>query len=379
MDIILNNENVFEYLHRYHYCQLADRETSRIQLIPTKNFNLLIALADGRHLLVKQEIPDANGRTKGEFWAVWWMEETIAKFPDFAARIRNFIPQPLHFDRENSILIMDFLTDYLDLFGYYEQQRQFPVSIGAAIGKLLASLHGQTYQREEYQQFWVDCPRQDDGYRSEQIIKRLSVATPDIFATVPRECLQFFKLYRKFPALNESLLQLGAASQPTCLIHNDLKLNNFLIDLNWQSPRSQIIKLIDWERVGWGDPAFDLGRIIGSYLEFWLEGLIISKDFSMRESLLLATSPLESIQPSLFALMEAYFLEFPQIRIDRPNYLELAIQFAGLSLIRRIEIEIERRRTFSNREIIILQAAKQLICEPKAGRSTIFGHNSDRL
>jgi 5-methylthioribose kinase len=379
MPFILDNQNVFEYLANLNYCQISDQNTSRIQLIEAKNFNLLIAFADGRHLLVKQEISKSKDQNKGEFWSVWWMEETIYRFTEFGMKMRDFVPKPLHFDSENSILIMNFLVDYLDLFIYYEQQKSFLPNIGAAIGKLLGTLHQETYQQQDYRKFWNSCPRPIDGYRSEKIIQRLSSITPDIFGTMPKNCLQFFRLYQKFPYLNQSILELGKATQPSCLIHNDLKLNNFLIDLNWQDSRSQIIKLIDWERVDWGDPAFDLGRMIGSYLEFWLGGLVISSNLNMKESLQLATTPLESIQPSLFTLVQSYLKEFPQIWVDRPDYLDRVIQFAGLSLIRRIEITIEKDRTFGNQGIIMLQVAKQLVSNPQAARQIIFGTDADRL
>jgi thiamine kinase-like enzyme len=65
---------------------------------------------------------------------------------------------------------------------------------------------------------------------------------------MPLECLQFFRLYQRFPSLTQAIADLGRSSVPSWLIHNDLKLNNLLLDLDWQRPESQIIKLIDWER-----------------------------------------------------------------------------------------------------------------------------------
>jgi hypothetical protein len=39
MPTILETDNVFEYLHTLNYCDLSDRNTSDIVLIPAKNFN----------------------------------------------------------------------------------------------------------------------------------------------------------------------------------------------------------------------------------------------------------------------------------------------------------------------------------------------------
>ena len=223
----------------------------------------------------------------------------------------------------------------------------------------------------------IDSPIDSSKTYADGIIRSLSRITPDIYAMMPQECLQFFKLYQRFPSLSESIADLHHTIAPSCLVHNDLKLNNILLDLQWQQPESQLIKLIDWERVGWGDPAFDLGCLLGSYLEIWLDGMAISNSLSINESLQLATTPLELLQPSLAALMEVYLSGFPEITIARPDYLNRVIQFTGLSLIQRIKITIDGHRVFGNRGILMLQVAKQLLCAPQAARNTLFGTNAN--
>jgi thiamine kinase-like enzyme len=375
MSIILDNHNVFDYLADLNLGQVSDRDASEVELIAAKNFNLLIHFPSDRYLLVKQEVQDSTGRTSGEFHAEWRMQELIAQLPELGDRIRRFLPEILHFDPDNSILVVKFLDDHHDLARYYEVERQFDPLIARAIGKLLATIHGHTFERSEYRQFLADRPTARDINSAIGIIQRLARIAPGVFATIPRECLQFFKLYQRFPSLPQAIEELGNSVQFTCLIHNDLKLNNFLLDRDWDRPNSHIIKLIDWERSTWGDPAFDLGCTIGSYLEIWLEGLVISNSLSIQESLQLATTPLEVIQPSLLALVDAYIEEFPQILVARPYFFNWVVKFAGLSLIKRIEIIIENERIFGNQGIIMLQVAKQLLCEPKTAKKAIFGNN----
>lgn len=380
--IILDSDNVFEYLNNLNYCQIADRENIEVTLIPAKNFNLLLTFSDGRTLLVKQENRNYCGQTKGEFWAAWQMQKLMLSFPDFGDRTRHFLPELIYFDPINSILIVNYLADYCDLYRYYADENQFPTEIAIAIGKLLASIHSQTFDREQYQEFLTrSVPNREIDLEPSYVddpIRRLSRITPDIFAMIPIECHQFFKLYQRFPSLTQAIADLRQSIAPSCLIHNDLKLNNLLLDLQWQQPGSQMIKLIDWERAAWGDPAFDLGCLLGSYLEIWLDGMAISNTLSINESLQLATTPLELLQPSIGALVEAYLDSFPEIIAARIDYLDRAIQFTGLALIQRIEINIDETRTFGNRGIMMLQIAKQLLCDPKASINILFGTNFDR-
>jgi hypothetical protein len=378
MKIILDPDNVFEYLANLNYCQIADRENTQVTLVPAKNLNLLMTFNDGKTLLVKQENRDYQGQTKGEFWAAWQMQELIKSVPEFGDCIGKFLPELLYFDLDNSITIVNYLTDYQDLYRYYLDVELFPIEIASAIGRVLANIHSQTFNREKHRQFLtksIASSIDPSKTYADGIIRRLSRITPDIFAMMPVECLQFFKLYQRFPSLSQAIADLRQTIVPSCLTHNDLKLNNILLDLQWQQPESQLIKLIDWERTAWGDPAFDLGCLLGSYLEIWLDGMAISNSLSINESLQLATTPLELLQPSLSALVEAYLSGFPEITIAHPDYLDRVIQFAGLSLIQRIEIIIDEDRVFGNRGIIILQVAKQLLCAPQAARSTLFGNN----
>jgi Phosphotransferase enzyme family len=379
MITILNTANVFEYLTELNYCQIADRETSRVTIIPAKNFNILINFLDGRHLLIKQELHDERGKTRAEFQLAWRMQELIAHFPDFRDKINIFLPNLLHFDVDRSILIVEYLDTHCDLYRYYATEDIFPIEIAQSIGKVLATLHSQTFDRSEYRQFITAQSNSRITNPAMDLVHRLSRITPDVFWVIPPDCLQFFKLYQRFPSLSQAIFDLSKAITPSCLVHNDLKINNILLDLQWDIPGSTVIKLIDWERANWGDPAFDLGCMLGSYLEIWLENLAIDNAFNINESLQLNPTPLELLQPSLFSLIQAYLSGFPAITIARPDYLDRVIQFAGLSLIQRIEIIIDEDRIFGNRGIVMLQIAKQLICSPQAAMNTLFGSNFTQL
>jgi Phosphotransferase enzyme family len=394
MKTILDTHNIFEYLVSIDYCNLAARDTSKIVAINAKNFNLAIEFSDGRHLLVKQERHNDRGESQGEFWTAWQIGKAIEQFPSLGEKIGEFLPQLLYFDPDNSILIVNYRSNYCDLERYYEREHQFPIQIAHSIGSLLGQLHAHTFQQPDYQQYFDPAidrrnglsatdsqqyRQRDTSYTAIDIIERLTRITPLVFRQMPLECLQFLKLFQRFPSLSQAIAELAAAIDPSCVIHNDLKLNNILLDLDWERPESKIISLIDWERTIWGDPAFDLGCMLGSYLEIWLEGLAISNLLSINESLQLAITPLELLQPSLRTLVQAYLTEFPEILVARPDYLDRAIQFAGLALIQRIEITIDEDRTFGNGGIVMLQVAKQLICTPRAAMKTLFDRDFSQL
>ncbi len=93
MTIILDTQNVLEYLTALNYCELIDRGNSEVKLIPAKNFNLLISFADGRNLLVKQELSNDRDETKREFLTAWRMQELFKHFPHQGSHLSGCICQ----------------------------------------------------------------------------------------------------------------------------------------------------------------------------------------------------------------------------------------------------------------------------------------------
>lgn len=203
---------------------------------------------------------------------------------------------------------------------------------------------------------------------------------------MPTDGLKFLSLYQRYDSLGQAIAELSNAFTPCCLTHNDLKLNNILLSLSWEeaafnesSSDDSLIRLIDWERGAWGDPASDLGTLIASYLQLWLHSMITSKTMAIQESLRLATTPLHLLQPSIRELVIAYFSVFPEIIEHRPDFLQRVMQFCGFALIKSIQAKLQHEKTFGNKGICILQVAKSLLCRPEASIPTIFGVDASAL
>ncbi|OBQ07378.1 MAG: aminoglycoside phosphotransferase [Anabaena sp. LE011-02] len=373
MPFLISFANVFNYLIENKICQPQEESLSKIELKSAKNFNLLITLSDGRQLLVKQERYDQNGKTLGEFIDEWRVHAFWQKFPEIT-HLRASLSEAIHFDLENSIIVFNYLNQYQDLAEFYAKDQEFPEEIAQVVGTTIAAIHRMTIDNNNYQKFF------ENSLKSQNINKGLDRITPEIFGQLPADGLKFFTLYQRYDNLGKAITQLNQAFTPACLTHNDLKLNNILVSLNWEieiedklPENENIIRLIDWERGSWGDPANDLGTIIASYLQVWLYSIVSSKTIPMEECLRLAAIPLSMIQPSLSTLVTAYLTTFPEILELRPDFLQLVMQFSGLALIRAIQARLQHEKTFDNSGICMLQVAKSLLCRPQASIPTILG------
>jgi 5-methylthioribose kinase len=369
---ILRSDNIFEYLSQHNIEDSTEQNQSTVEPISAKNFNLLVTFPDNHKLLVKQERHNLEGETAGEFKSEYRIQEWLKQFPEQNS-LRPFLPELLHFDAENSIIIFRYLDDYRDLMDFYAKKSSFPREISSTIGTLLATIHRDTYQQENHRQFFEGEANNQVGNQVPRLIKGLERIKPEIFSSVPGDALKFFALYQRYDSLGIAIAQLGKAFTPSCLTHNDLKLNNILLHTDWQQTDESIIRLIDWERNSWGDPAFDLGTLLGSYIQIWLSSLVISKSLSIEESLNLAVTPLEQLQPSMAALNKAYLETFPEILKHRPDFVLKVVQFAGFVLIQRIQAMIQYQKSFGNTGIAMLQVAKSLLCRPERSLPTVFG------
>ncbi|MEH1836609.1 MAG: phosphotransferase [Nostoc sp.] len=380
MTFVLSYQNVFNYLIDKSLSTPEEQAQSEIEHKYAKNFNLLVSLANERKLLVKQERLNREGKTAGEFLGEWRIQEFLQKFPEIS-QMRFWLPEGINFNPEDSIIVFNYLVNYRDLMDFYAKESIFPKTIATTIGTILARIHRLTLDRQDYQDFFSQNKENHSVATIPHLVKDIGVIGPEVFGSVPADGLKFFALYQRYDSLGQAIAELGSSLTPCCLTHNDLKLNNILLSNDWEQETvgNSMVRLIDWERSSWGDPAFDLGSLIGSYLHIWLSSLITSKAISIDESLRMATTPLEEIQPSLSALASAYAAGFPEILERRPDFWRRVMQFSGLSLIHVIQSTLQYQKSFGNTGICMLQVAKSLLCRPEESIPTIFGVQASDL
>ncbi|NEO97895.1 MAG: aminoglycoside phosphotransferase family protein [Symploca sp. SIO2E9] len=382
MKFVLSSQNVLDYLIEHGLSDCSQKSTSQVEFIEAKNFNLLVTLPEGHKLLVKQEPSNFKGQTAAELFGEWRIKKFLQAFPAFD-HWRIFLPELLTYDSENFILVSTYLDNYRDLRDFYSKENIFPTKVATQIGNLLATIHRETWNKESCSQFF-DSEVVSEGYRwsskwSALFLRNLERVGPEVFGHTPTDGLKFIALYQQDQSLEEAIAQLRQTISSHCLTHNDLKLNNILLADDWEQSSGNIVRLIDWERSDWGDPASDLGTVIGSYLRIWLDNLVISNSLTIEESLQLATTPLELLQPSIAALAIGYAKTFPAITQYYADFWSRVVQFAGLTLISGIWAIIQYRKTFNNTGIAMLQVAKVLLCSPESSMPTILGAAADKL
>ncbi|MEH1848157.1 MAG: phosphotransferase [Nostoc sp.] len=386
MVLSLSSHNVIQYLQDAGLCSLEDgaSDISELPGSSNNNFDLLVTLADNQKLLLKQKRNINNDAPPHELFKEWLFHQLLQQFPVLSnisamPTAVNYAPLVVHFDEENSILVRNYLSEYLELGIFYHNNEIFPQQIAFAIGTTLAGLHRATFNRREYKDFMATAPQGEFRYGFYNPAQGVGSIGPEIFGTVPTDALKFYVLYQQYESLESAIADLAYDWNPCCLTHNDLKLNNILVHSRWEKLDNCLVQLIDWEACSWGDPAFDLGTLLASYLGIWLKSLVVDPTIELEESLHLALTPLEILQPSIIALIRAYINAFPMILEYRTDFILRVIQFAGLALIHQIQDIITNHKSFNNVNICMLQVAKSLLIMPEQAVLTIFGISQSEI
>lgn len=385
MELILSSENVVDFLKEHTLCSLDFQPVAPIARQEGTNFNLVVKSVDPRSFLVKQNRVANDGRTFGSLAAEWLVQETIDNFSSLS-EIQPLVSKVVLFDRPNGILVSIFYDDFIALDRLYQAKMSFDPRIARIMGKNIAVIHGASYRQQQQREFLARYIKLDEVDLRPNFVRRLNNLDPSVFTRICPDGMAFYRLYQRFPSFEQAVNELYEQIQPTCLIHNDLTLDNFILDrrVDLDSDSMEIepeqLKIIDWERITWGDPAVDLGMVISEYVGgIWLGNLIAEGNLDINTMLSLAIFPLETITPSLKAFLQGYLAQFPQIASDRPDFLRRVVQFTGIGILNRLSYHVEHHYPFHNNSLCKLQVAKNLLCCPQQGIETIFGATEAEL
>ncbi|MBE9031051.1 aminoglycoside phosphotransferase family protein [filamentous cyanobacterium LEGE 11480] len=365
--ITLTAENVVLYLINKGIYPEHDDPTVKITSLSGKNFNLRLQFANGQDWLVKQEaiIDDA---CNDDFLGEWAFQSLLRCHPELSP-LRAIVPEVEFYDTENAILVCRFLTSYRDLGDYYARATHPDSAVAQAIAHALGQLHCRTFNQTSYRD-WMH--QVDDsihqGDRPSTSWGRLGKITPETFGRIRSDAFGFFRWVQHHPEVTAAIADLANHWQACCVVHQDLKFGNWL----WCDASSEI-RLIDWEKVDWGDPLTDLADVLAAYINRWLGSCTWEISSHLQSCLQTATIPLAALQPSLQTLMQTYYAAFPAIATVHPDWIIHTVRLIGRELIDRVQRDIQYYVPLGHQQAATLQLAQQLVCQPELASRSIFG------
>lgn len=161
------------------------------------------------------------------------------------------VPRPLAKDEVSGALVMEYFPNYLPLKTHVLTKGNAPLRWANRAGRALAQLHGRTVggvpEAMEMPVFrWL--------YPDAAEVVQATSAVQDLQRRLQNDA-----------GCHPCIATLRTSSRPTCWVHGDLRLENVIV-----AEDSDFPILVDWEFAGAGDPARDLGTLLGSFLSLGL-------------------------------------------------------------------------------------------------------------
>jgi hypothetical protein len=189
-----------------------------------------------------------------------------------ATAVAQLLPRLVYYDAGQNLLVLELLGDAAPLWQHFQARdaQHFPVSLAQAVGVALASLHNT---------FRGPVSVQDSrlGWLPRQCPWAMRVHKPQLQqrANISQAICQALRVLQTHEGLGEKLEKLRDQWQHDTVIHNDIKSDNLLLiparPGDQEGPAD--VRIVDWEFVQVGDPAWDVAGALQDLVHFWINSM----------------------------------------------------------------------------------------------------------
>ena len=332
-----------------------------------RNANLLIEGPGGAGLLIKQPgDPEARSReTLGAEAAFYQYCQSEPAAADMSA----ITPRLVNYDAGGPVLALELLSEAVTLSAFLKPKadQRSAIEVAGAIGGALATVH-RTFRAPELAQ----CPRLAWLSRAAPWALALHRPTPQVLSILSpanTELIRVLQTEDGFARELDSLLDGWCAET---VIHGDFRPDNVLVKkCHAEVPLE--IRIIDWEMVQFGDPAWDLAGALMAFVKSWVVSIPMTADLSIDERAARAKFPFEAVQALSQSLWKGYQAAEAADQIEQRHLLDRAVKLSAVRLIQSAyEVSIELT-VLDPRSVIMLQLSSNVLSQPELARARLFG------
>jgi aminoglycoside phosphotransferase (APT) family kinase protein len=258
---------------------------------------------------------------------------------DACAKASSFsVPECVHRERGGAAIAIEWVSRAPTLWALHHQ-RKFPVSLARGLGEAMAELHRGDWA--------IPQARGSFDFAAD-----LVWPTPDAYANANPAMHELWRRVARNAAAVKALTWLGQrAHHPalSCALHGDLRQPNVLT-----AARGRLV-LIDWDQAAWGDPASDVGSLLGDYLtEYFVPtgaGLTLPR-----------------LRTFTGAMLRAYLL-----RCDSPWIREAIIGWGAVAMLRNVSVMTRQGGTMTREATHLVTAALAVLSEARGWLEKLTG------
>jgi aminoglycoside phosphotransferase (APT) family kinase protein len=172
---------------------------------------------------------------------------------------------------------------------------------------------------------------------------------------------------QRYPNFPKRLDALQATWRRDTLIHGDMKFENCVVTAGNGGGNSVSIKVVDWEIADLGDPRWDVGSMLQSWLTYWIFSM--PADGTVTDSDQLAARaqyPLERMQPAIRAFWKTYATTLGVSGQQERDLLDTCMSFGGARMVQTVFEAMYQMTQLTPHAIFMLQVSLNILEEPRA-------------
>ena len=353
LNVIITTRNLVQYLLAKQFVcseSVVDGDFTVIE-VSGRNRNFKVLRSNGPSYFVKQ-IRHFDPQTVAMLQceaACYWLARNDNDF----ASLLPLTPEFYSYDPERQIIITELITTGEDLWSHFRRARTIKAEVTAELGSLLGTYHSTTgHELKESPQSkifpqnipWILSPER----RNSHPFKRLSPATTELFDRVERSA-----------ELSSALDELRDNWQASTLMHGDLKLENCILSGNGYNSNFDFT-IIDWESADIGDPCWDIGSILQSFISVRIISLPPTEvRLSFRDVL---THPLHAgLSESILSFWEHYVVKLALDAQASHKLLERCVRYGGARMIQSAYEYMQFSPHLSSNALHLLEVSQDLL------------------
>jgi hypothetical protein len=340
-----------------------------VKPVTRRNRNLTVSRADGPGYLLKQPEDPVAARTlqrEGGFYR-------LCRRDPAASELLEHMPGYLFFDEARSILGIELIEPAEPLWSYFGAfaADELPVVPAAQLGLCLGRLHRAFRSR-------LDQPELEWLGGEPPWIMQVHEPGLDFLATVTTGNHKLLQIIQSQPGLSARLDRLRPLWRRETVIHGDVKSDNILLSRTaapageGAAPQADRLRLVDWELVQGGDPAWDIAGVLQDFVMLWVMSMPAAAD--LPSMVAQARYPLERLRPLIAKFWDCYRDAAAPSPSDRG---QLFVRAARYSAARLVQSAFEMGTGFSHGlpqpAVLLLQIGQHLLDDPAAGQVQLYG------
>ena len=359
----LSITNVLRYLEDNRLINLDPNSQPKVKRLPGKNFVACIESPRSKSLIVKQSPLIQHVMSSGDLSR----EATLYSYLSITSSVafnKYTTPSLIKYDSAHDILVLEYVENSEDIESYHQRSQSFSPDMARGIATLLVDIHVASAMKPRNY-----LALQDSAGKSYSTVFNYHI-TPHEYAMSSPGTQRLLSIVQSDRQLTDALDDLRREWRQVCLVHGDFRFSNILYIFSDHDAVKLNYKIIDWEYWSWGDPAWDVGTVLGEYIRSWAFSIKVADNISIESWFKGSGITFPAIRNAIKCFWETYF---SRVHNDEVSYQiqERAIRFAGAYLLGRCASALDVDSHISALVLCVLRVSKALLTNPDNARALL--------